>query len=75
MENATHVQVRPETGDVHSSINYMVAMAQKPARCGAPQCAADSGFVQFMRKALKRRGYEKAERRVSMRSHPLRMCC
>ena len=32
MEDATHVQVRPETGDVRASINYMVAMAQKPAR-------------------------------------------
>lgn len=36
MENTAHARVRPETGDVRSSINYMVAMAQKPARYLCP---------------------------------------
>ena len=43
MENTTHAPVRPETGDVRSSINYMVAMAQKPARylCTPPPGAPE----------------------------------
>ena len=43
MENTTHAPVRPEIGDVRSSINYMVAMAQKPARylCTPPPGAPE----------------------------------
>ena len=43
METTAHAQGRPENGDVRSSINYMVARAQKPARylCTPPPGAPE----------------------------------
>jgi hypothetical protein len=43
METTAHAQGRPENGDVRSSINYMIAMAQKPARylCTPPPGAPE----------------------------------
>ena len=36
--------------------------------------AADRAVVSFLAKARERRIYAKAKRRVSLQSHPLRMC-